>query len=123
MARGTGHPAKIITLEGLLRDPLIRAVMKADHVDEAELRSLFRTIRGRRAPHEGERRAAEVAAIRYGLDAHYRPGVGIMLFDAQGQVIAMFFGERKPGRSELPGWRSLAHGLLQADDAALEVAA
>lgn len=45
------------------------------------------------------------------------------LFDAQGQVIAMFFGERKPGRPELPGWRSLAHGLLQADDAALEVAA
>lgn len=47
----------------------------------------------------------------------------IELFDARGQVIAMFFGERKPGRPELPAWRALAHGLMQADDAALEVAA
>lgn len=29
------------------------------------------------------------------------------LFDAQGEVIAMFFGERKPGRPELATWRSL----------------
>ncbi|HIV70702.1 MAG TPA: hemin-degrading factor [Candidatus Aquabacterium excrementipullorum] len=45
------------------------------------------------------------------------------LFDAQGQVIAMFFGERKPGKPELPGWRTLAHGLMQADEPSLEVAA
>ena len=29
------------------------------------------------------------------------------LFDAQGEAIAMFFGERKPGRPELATWRSL----------------
>lgn len=34
------------------------------------------------------------------------------LFDAQGRLMAMFFGERKPGRPELPAWRSLAHGLV-----------
>ncbi len=29
------------------------------------------------------------------------------LFDSQGETIAMFFGERKPGRPELDAWRAL----------------
>lgn len=33
------------------------------------------------------------------------------LFDAQGQVIALVFGARKPGAPELDGWRSLLAGL------------
>lgn len=32
-------------------------------------------------------------------------------FDAQGDLMAMFFGERKPGRAELSGWRELVAGL------------
>jgi putative hemin transport protein len=36
------------------------------------------------------------------------PVTSIELFDEQGEVIAMFFGERKPGRPELPSWRRLA---------------
>ncbi|MFG0784061.1 hemin-degrading factor [Delftia tsuruhatensis] len=32
-------------------------------------------------------------------------------FDAQGDLMAMFFGERKPGLAELPGWRELVAGL------------
>lgn len=36
------------------------------------------------------------------------------LFDAQGDLICMFFGERKPGQPELPAWRALAHSLTQA---------
>ena len=32
-------------------------------------------------------------------------------FDAQGELMAMFFGERKPGQTELPGWRELVAGL------------
>jgi putative hemin transport protein len=34
------------------------------------------------------------------------------LFDAQGGTIAMFFGERKPGRPELCAWRELIDGLV-----------
>lgn len=34
------------------------------------------------------------------------------LFDAQGETIAMFFGERKPGRAELCEWRELIDGLV-----------
>jgi putative hemin transport protein len=34
------------------------------------------------------------------------------LFDSQGETIAMFFGERKPGRPELCAWRELIDGLV-----------
>lgn len=34
------------------------------------------------------------------------------LFDAQGETIAMFFGERKPGRAELCAWRELIDSLV-----------
>jgi putative hemin transport protein len=34
------------------------------------------------------------------------------LFDAAGDTIAMFFGERKPGKPELPGWRALVARLV-----------
>jgi putative hemin transport protein len=33
------------------------------------------------------------------------------LFDAEGETIAMFFGERKPGRPELCAWRRLVEDL------------
>jgi putative hemin transport protein len=35
------------------------------------------------------------------------------LFDAQGESIAMFFGERKPGKRELCGWRALIENIQQ----------
>ena len=35
------------------------------------------------------------------------------LFDASGQTIAMFFGERKPGRPELTAWRSLVDAVVR----------
>ena len=38
------------------------------------------------------------------------------LFDAEGETIAMCFGERKPGRPELPEWRRLV-GRLVGDEA------
>jgi len=37
----------------------------------------------------------------------------IELFDEQGETIAMFFGERKPGNPELDSWRSLVQGLVE----------
>lgn len=42
------------------------------------------------------------------------------LFDAQGETIAMLFGERKPGRAELCAWRELVDGLV-GDHAGVEV--
>jgi putative hemin transport protein len=34
------------------------------------------------------------------------------LFDAEGETIAMFFGERKPGRPELAAWRAITGRLV-----------
>ena len=42
------------------------------------------------------------------------PVTSVELFDASGLLIAMFFGERKPGRPELPAWRQLAFDLASA---------
>ena len=38
----------------------------------------------------------------------------VELFDASGDVVAMFFGVRKPGERELPAWRDLAESLPRA---------
>jgi len=46
----------------------------------------------------------------------------IELFDAQGGLLAMFFGERKPGKPELPAWRMLAQGLTSPERAQAAVA-
>jgi putative hemin transport protein len=36
------------------------------------------------------------------------------LFDGNGEAMAMFFGERKPGKPELDAWRTLVAGLPRA---------
>ena len=38
----------------------------------------------------------------------------VEVFDATGEVVAMFFGARKPGQVELPAWRALAESLERA---------
>lgn len=37
------------------------------------------------------------------------------LFDVRGQLITYFFGARKPGEPELPGWTEIAEGLTQVN--------
>lgn len=39
----------------------------------------------------------------------------VEIFDAQGDTIAMFFGERKPGKPELCEWRALIDSLHQEE--------
>jgi putative hemin transport protein len=47
----------------------------------------------------------------------------IELFDASGMLIAMFFGERKPGRPELAAWRQLAFSLASTPTSCTQVEA
>lgn len=63
--------------------------------------------------HLDETRVAETWIVR-------KPTVdGIVtsleLFDAEGRDLAMFFGERKPGKPELEGWRELIAALPALD--------
>ena len=60
--------------------------------------------------HLREDRVAEVWLVRKPTD----DGIvtSIELFDAEGCAIAYFFGERKPGKPELEGWRVLTQELL-----------
>ena len=39
-------------------------------------------------------------------------------YSSSGDLIAQFFGERKPGKPELPGWRELMLGLCRVPLAA-----
>lgn len=43
----------------------------------------------------------------------------LALFDRDGNVIAMFFGERKPGKPELDEWRALVEMLLKEHELCL----
>ena len=45
------------------------------------------------------------------------------MFDAEGRQVALLFGERKPGKPELEGWRDLLHQLLAKHALAAEPAA
>jgi putative hemin transport protein len=42
------------------------------------------------------------------------------LFDSEGQAIVMFFGERKPGISELDAWRKIIHELLAKEELCIQ---
>lgn len=42
------------------------------------------------------------------------------LFDREGHVIAMFFGERKPGSPELDSWRGIVEDLLAREEPCIQ---
>jgi putative (di)nucleoside polyphosphate hydrolase len=63
----------------LLSDPEIRLLMRADQVEEAQLREML------------DARAVQLQASRAAHDATYRPGVGILLLNNRNEV---FVGRR-----------------------------
>ena len=56
----------------------------------------------------------QAAHLALGQQPTTRDGLvtSLEVFDRQGETVAMFFGERKPGRSELPSWRQLVAGVV-----------
>ncbi len=75
-------------LDSLLADPLIEAVMQADRVDPQELRRLLQhaasLVPAASAESEIEGLAVSLQPDR---DPHYRPGVGIALYNKAGEVL------------------------------------
>jgi putative (di)nucleoside polyphosphate hydrolase len=85
-------PANFISdssdLVGLLSAPETRLLMKADNVDEAELRALLEAIalQLKASRPKSKRRAAR--ARLPGVDkSRYRPGVGIVVLNKRGEVL------------------------------------
>ena len=79
-------------------------------------------------PMEGKEGACWINVLDKGFNLHMRTDMiasvwlvhkptsdavvtSVEVFDAQGNHMAMFFGERKPGQPELQSWRDLAAGL------------
>ena len=76
-----------LTFHDLLADPMIRAIMKADSVDERELRELFDRANERQTQQAGER----TEPVQPPASEPLRRGVGIMLLNRDGRV---FVGQR-----------------------------
>ena len=72
----------------LLAEPEVRLLMLADHVDEREMMVLFDNVR---VHLRGRIHAAPDRKESEALPDRYRPGVGIMLLNARGEI---FVGQR-----------------------------
>jgi len=96
------------SLDEMLADPIIWMVMRSDHVDEHELRSLLARV------------AADLAAEGVNMSdvetmteprSDYRCGVGIMLLNKLNQV---FVGRRADSQSE--AWQMPQGGIDEDED-------
>jgi 8-oxo-dGTP pyrophosphatase MutT (NUDIX family) len=97
------------TLADLLADPIVQLVLKADHVTDDQFRSLVgRTLHGARVESEltlaGNQRRALTAR-------DYRPGVGIMLLNANKQV---FVGHRSKTKGK--AWQMPQGGIEDGEE-------
>lgn len=77
------------TLSDLLADPMIRMIMKADGIDERELRELFDRTAAQRNQQPGEDTRSE--GSKPTPEKPLRRGVGIMLINSESLV---FIGQR-----------------------------
>jgi putative (di)nucleoside polyphosphate hydrolase len=77
-----------LTFHDLMADPIIRAIMEADGIDERELRELF----DRTAAHRNQQPGEDSEGSEPAPDEPLRRGVGIMLVNHDGHV---FVGQRR----------------------------
>lgn len=89
---GKSNSGSRIDLDDLLADPLVQMVMKADKVDAAHIRQLYRKI-GAQQPLSDQDSSSYDGEVSISPDeaTHYRSGVGIMLLNAENKV---FVGQR-----------------------------
>jgi len=86
--RKKSRPSEQASLDDMLADPIVWTVMKADGVDERELRTLLKNVAADLAAGGGEMSKASLAADSA---ISYRRGVGIMLLNQRNEV---FVGRR-----------------------------
>lgn len=91
-------------LDDMLRDPLVRAVMQADHVEAEELRALLARVARVRPTPELE------ISLEPLPDPRYRMGVGIVLYNRSGKV---FIGRRADTDEE--AWQMPQGGIEKGE--------
>jgi 8-oxo-dGTP pyrophosphatase MutT (NUDIX family) len=96
------------TLADLLSDPIVQLIMKADHVTEEELRSLTTNLNGAHARSETSLFRSQK---RERTAKDYRPGVGIMLLNANNDV---FIGRRRNAKGK--AWQMPQGGIEEGED-------
>jgi putative (di)nucleoside polyphosphate hydrolase len=101
------------SLEEMLTDPLVWAVMKSDGVDEQELRNLLKRVAADLAVGGAPVSSTESDAD---LSSQYRRGVGIMLLNNNGEV---FVGRRADTQSH--AWQ-MPQGGIDAGEGPREAA-
>jgi putative (di)nucleoside polyphosphate hydrolase len=76
----------------LLAEPEVRLLMRADHVDERELRTMFEAVSVQLRTNSGsDGDGTRAPSGGHADEVHYRPGIGIMLLNARSEV---FVGRR-----------------------------
>lgn len=78
-----------LTLRDLMADPMVRAIMRADGIDERELRELLLRASAGKAAQAVDRSDAKDVGLT--SSEPFRHGVGIMLLNRDGRV---FVGRR-----------------------------
>jgi 8-oxo-dGTP pyrophosphatase MutT (NUDIX family) len=87
------------TLEEMLADPIVWTVMKADGIDEQELRNLLESVAADLAAGSGQTPDTQVAADPTG---GYRRGVGIMLLNQRNEVLVGQRADTRGGDWQMP---------------------
>ena len=96
------------SLEELLADPIVWTVMKADGVDEQELRNLLKRVAADLTAGSGQTLDAQAAASPAG---DYRRGVGIMLLNQSDEV---FVGQRADTQGD--AWQMPQGGIDEGEE-------
>jgi 8-oxo-dGTP pyrophosphatase MutT (NUDIX family) len=96
------------SLEEMLADPIVWTLMKADGVDEQELRSLLKRVAADLAAGSGHASGAQAAA---GPAGAYRRGVGIMLLNHRDEV---FVGQRADTQGD--AWQMPQGGIDEDEE-------
>jgi 8-oxo-dGTP pyrophosphatase MutT (NUDIX family) len=96
------------SLAEMLADPIIWTVMKADGVDEQELRNLLERVAADLVTGTGKMLGAQAAASPVGV---YRRGVGIMLLNQRDEV---FVGQRADTQGD--AWQMPQGGIDEDEE-------
>lgn len=114
----TTPPFPVDPIDQLLADPLIRLVMQADRVEPHRLREELQKTAGRRIALQQPVLGAADTEVSLAPDPSgpFRPGVGIVLLNAHGEV---FVGRRID--HERGGWQ-MPQGGIEPDETPVEAA-